>query len=256
MKRFAKTVIILMATALMSSPAFAVNFSDDFESYNLPDNNPIGGGWLWYLSGWNDWPDCNADYWFGYGPNPAPNSNNPYTASNIAVGATGQALNVFSDYANQDVQASDKCAEVSVFQETVVTTNDIGQYNFRFEVQANETLGEGVRTNAFIKMLDPNQGYATVYYDWSDTASSGAQIIQMNIGPNDVGKILQFGFANVSNENKVSSRVYDNVTFAIRGSGAFEGDAIGVPIPFWATLAIAVLLSVFGAAKLRSRKSA
>lgn len=255
MKRFAKTVMILMTTALMSSPAFAVNFSDDFESYSAPNNQPIGGGWLWFLSGWNDWPACSESYWFGFGPNPAPNSNDPYTASNIAVGASGQALNVFSDYANPDVQASDKCAEVSVFQETVVTNADIGQYNFRFEVQALEALGDGVRTNAFIKLLDPNQGYATVYFDSSDTASSGAQIMQMNLSPEDVGKILQFGFANISNEFKPSSRLYDNVSFAVRGSGAFDGDAIGVPIPFWATLIIAALLTFFGAAKLRSRKS-
>ena len=80
--------------------------------------------------------------------------------------------------------------------------------------------------------------------------------MRMNIGPNDVGKLLQFGFANVSNENKVSSRIYDNVTFAIRGSGAFEGDAIGVPIPFWATLVIAALLTFFGIVKLRARDQA
>jgi hypothetical protein len=254
MKRFAKFVIVLLATALMSSSAVAaISFGDNFESYNAPDNNPIGGNWLWYLTGWNDWSTC-TDYWFGFGAYPAPNSNDPYTASNIAVGSTGQALNVFSDYANQEVQASDKCAEVSVFQEMVVGDSDTGQYTFRFEVQANEVLGDGVRTNGFIKLLDPNDDYATVYYDTSDTTAGGVRQMSVNLGANEVGMILQFGFANISNDNKVSSRLYDNVTFAISNTGESDSNPEGIPIPFWAMVLMSGLLLYVGGSRLRSQR--
>ena len=254
MKRFAKFVIVLLATALMSSSAFAaINFSDNFESYNAPDNNPIGGNWLWYLTGWNDWSTC-TNYWFGFGPNPAPNSNDPYTASNIATGATGQALNVFSDYANQEVQAADKCAEVSVFQEMAIGSSDTGSYTFRFEVQALETLGAGVRTNAFIKVLDPNNGYETVYYETVNTKTGGAKLMSITLGADDIGNLLQFGFANISNENRATSRLYDNVTFAIGNTGEADGDPNGIPIPFWAMVLMSGLLLYVGGSRLRSQR--
>jgi hypothetical protein len=131
----------------------------------------------------------------------------------------------------------------------------LGLYTFRFDVQVNEVLGEGVETNGFIKLLDPSNSYATVYYDTVDTTSAGVKVMNINLTSGDIGKIIQFGFTNRADDVKPTSRVYDNVSFAIQGSGAYEGDAIGVPIPFWATLMIAALLTFFGAAKLRARKS-
>ena len=171
MKRLTNSLVILSVTALMSGSAFAtVNFSDDFESYSLPDGNPIGGGWTWFLNVWTDddgapgFPTCNV-YVFGYGPNPAPNSNGtPNCAvSNIAVGATGQALNVFSDYGNHDFHAGGDCLETSVFQETVFDAGDAGNYTFSFDTQVPEALVDGVTTFAFVKLLDPNAGYSDVF---------------------------------------------------------------------------------------------
>jgi hypothetical protein len=255
MIKLTKYIAPFALAVVMSSPAFAVDFSDDFESYNAPDNLPIGGGWLWFLSGWNDWPDCNVDYWFGFGPNPALNSNDPYIASNIVTGVTGQALNVFSDYSNQDVQASDKCAEVSVFQEVVIADADTGQYDFRFDVQADTVLGDGVRTYGFIKILDPAIGYATVYTDTEDTTTGGAKLMSVTLGASEVGKILQFGFANISNENKATSRYYDNVTFALAEIGPpIRPLTEGVPIPSWAMLLMLGMLGYLGASRLRARK--
>ena len=89
MKRLVKNTLILLATTLVCSPAFAViDFSDDFESYNLPDGGIIGGGWTWFLNAYPNFPTCDG-YIFGYGPNPAPNSNGPYFVSNIGEGDTG-----------------------------------------------------------------------------------------------------------------------------------------------------------------------
>jgi hypothetical protein len=258
MKRSVRYILVLLATLLMSSSALAsIRFIDDFESYSSPNNQPIGGDWRWYLTAWFDWPGCQ-DYWFGFGE-PAPNSNDPYKASNIVQGATGQALNVFSDYANADLQGinqkgSTTCKDVSVFQEFPITAEDTGQYTFRFEVQVNEVLGDGVETNGFIKLLDPNNGYATVYYDTLDTTAAGEKFMTISLNQSDVGKLLQFGFTNRSDDVKPTSRVYDNVTFAIRGSGSYAGDTIGVPIPLWAFLAIAGLLAFVGGSKLRARK--
>jgi len=256
MIKLAKYIAPFALAVVMSSPAFAaIDFSDDFESYNAPDNNPIGGDWLWFLSGWFDWPGCDSEYWFGFGPNPAPNSNDPFVASNIVTGATGQALNVFSDYSNPDVQAADKCAEVSVFQEKVITDADTGQYDFRFDVQANATLGDGVRARGFIKLLDPNAGFATVYTQTVDTTTGGEKLMTVNFGAAEVGKILQFGFANVSNEYKETSRVYDNVSFApavVRPP--VQPLTEGIPIPSWALLLMVAMLGYLGASRLRARK--
>lgn len=265
MKRLAKYAATIAATALMSGSAFAaIDFSDDFESYNLPDGGVIGGGWTWYLNGWTDadgtpgFPTCDT-YVFGYGPNPAPNSNGPYAVSNIAVGATGQALNVFSDYGNQDYQLGGDCLETSVFQEMVFSAADAGDYTFSFDVQVPEALGDGVTTFGFVKLLDPNNGYSDVFGGLSkiDTAAAGAKSINVTLTPEQDGMILQWGFTNISSYNLPSSRWYDNVSFAEMAvvpppTGTYEG-VEGIPIPGWALVIMIGLLAWLGMTRLRSR---
>ena len=48
MTRLARNILILLATALVSGPAFAaIDFRDDFESYPIFEGvySDIGGGW-------------------------------------------------------------------------------------------------------------------------------------------------------------------------------------------------------------------
>lgn len=256
MKRSVRYILVLLATILMSSSALAsIRFIDDFENYTYPpDGNILGNGWTWFLNAYPNFPTCDG-YIGNYGPNPAPNDNNdPYGVSNIVVGDTGQALNVFSDYGSPD-HGPGNCVEVNVYQERLLTNMDSGQYTFRFMTQANEALGEGVQAYGFIKLINPNPPWNTIEFLKVSTVEEGVKSLNINLNQGHVGLLLQWGFANVASNYLPSSRWYDDVSFAIQGSGAYEGDAIGVPVPFWAYIAIIGLLMFAGVAALRSRRN-
>lgn len=279
MKRLINSLVVLAVTALMSGSAFAtIDYSDDFESYNLPDGGVIGGGWNWFLNGWTDsdgtpgFPTCDT-YAFSYDPTQhvpkpnAPNSNGTpnWAVSNIAVGATGKALNVFSDYGNQDYHLGGDCLETIVFQETVFAAADAGNYTFSFDVQVPEALGEGVTTFAFVKLLDPNAGYADVFGGAvkEDTATAGTKSIDVTLAAAQDGMILQWGFTNIASYNRASSRWYDNVSFAPEvvvpppvkpPVKPPEGNYEGIPIPPWALFIMIGMLAYLGATKLRSQR--
>lgn len=258
MNRSVRSFLVVMLTALMSSAALAeVRFIDEFENYTYPpDGGVIGNGWTWFLNAYPNFPACDG-YIGNYGPNPAPNSNGTpnWAVSNITLGATGQAMNVFSDYGSPD-HPNGNCVEVNVFQERLLTGDDTGQYTYRFTVEVPEVLGAGVKAYGFIKLINPNPPYDTVEFLQVDTIEGGTKHLYIDIQEEHAGLLLQWGFANVASDYLPSSRWYDNVSFAITGSGAYSGDLIGVPVPFWAYFAIAGLLAWVGGSRLRSRKEA
>lgn len=253
MKRLAINILILSAAALLSSPALAaIDYSDDFESYvNPPDGNPIGGGWTAFANVFTGFPACDP-YLYGYGPFLTPNSNSAF--SNIAIGATGQALNVFSNY-DDDQHAQGNCLETSVFQERVFSAADADSYRFRFDTEVPAPLGAGVSTYAFIKLLDPNNGFSLDLFETVATVTAGSKFIDVTLDATADGKILQWGFTAVASNYLPSGRFYDNVTFALAPVGPPIGPRYeGVPIPLWAFLGMGGLLALFGAARLRSSR--
>ncbi len=258
MKRSVRYILVLLATLLMSSSALAsIRFIEDFESYPLYDGGPavdLGGEWLYYVNVFGPYSNGCNQFWYPYSGN-APNGPQ---ISHIVAGATGKALNVYSDYANGNHEPGDNagCIETNVFQERAsLTATDIGLYTFRFETQVPLELGEGVQTYGFIKLLNPANDYAMDEFLTIETVTEGVKSLTINLDASAVGKILQWGFTNVASNRAPTGRWYDNVTFAIRGSGAYEGDAIGVPVPFWAYIAITGLLMFGGVAALRSRRN-
>jgi len=252
MKRLAKS-ILLLATAFVSSSAFAaINFSDNFESYNLPDGGIIGGGWTWFLNAYPNFPTCDG-YIFGYGPNPAPNSNGPYAVSNIGEGVTGKALNVFSDYGS-DQHPLNNCVETNVFQERLLTASDAGQYTFRFDTQVTDQLGQGVQTYGFIKLINPNPPYDTFVFEKVSTATGGEKSLSITLTAGDAGRLVQWGFANIASNYLPSGRFYDNVSFAYPVGPPPVVDYEAVPIPLWALFGMGGLLVFFGGLKLRARR--
>jgi hypothetical protein len=255
MKRLVKNILVLLAATLVCSPAFAViDFSDDFESYNLPDGGIIGGGWTWFLNAYPNFPVCDG-YIFGYGPNPAPNSNGPYYVSNIGEGDTGKALNVFSDYGS-DQHPVGNCVETNVYQERLLTASDGGQYTFRFDTQVTDQLGQDVQTYGFIKLINPDPPYETFVFKKVSTQTGGKKGLAINLTSDDAGKLIQWGFANIVSDYLPSGRFYDNVEFTpdvvIEPPPPYEFE--GVPIPAWALFGIAGLLAYFGGSQLRSRR--
>lgn len=256
MKHLAKSILILLATAFMSGSALAqISFSDDFESYPVNDGinmGDLGGGWLLFVNVFQGSPACDP-YLYGYGVFPAPNRND--AISNIAVGDTGKAFNVFSDYSNGD-HANNNCLETNLFQERIVSGLDVGSYTYKFDTQVPVALGTDVQVYGFIKLLDPVtfQPYA---FESTSTETAGENTLSIELGSADEGSILQWGFSNVASNYEASGRLYDNVSFAPTAvPPIYVGDPEALPIPLWAFIAMIGLLAYLGATKLQpGRKS-
>ena len=255
MKQLVNNILVLAAMALLSSSAFAqISFTDDFESYvSPPDGEAIGGGWTAFANVFAGFPACDP-YLYGYGPFATPNSNSAF--SGIVAGSSGQALNVFSNY-DDDQHANGNCLETSVFQERVFTAADAGSYTFRFRTEVPGPLGDGVNTFGFIKLLNPDTGFSLDLFEQVSTISGGNKTITVNLEETADGKILQWGFSAVASNYLPSGRLYDNVAFTPTAEPPiFAGDTRGVPIPLWAFLAMVGLLGYMGASKLRAAKKA
>ena len=256
MKRLAKSTLILFAMALVSGSAFAsIDFSDDFESYvTPPDGNAIGGGWTAFANVFTGFPAC-APYLYGYGPFLTPNSNSAF--SNITVGSTGQALNVFSNYDDAE-HAAGNCIETSVFQELIFSAADAGSYTFEFDTEVPAPLGTDVNTFGFIKLLDPNN-FNLDLFKMVSTETAGSKSITVELDATADGKILQWGFSTVASNYLPSGRLYDNVEFAVTPvvvpppAGPITK---GLPIPLWAFLGMVGLIGLVGGSKLRPKGKA
>ena len=165
-------------------------YSQDFEGLSQPDMDALANdGWLVFANVFGpDW-----SYWYGYGPFPAPNDGFGFCA--IAVGECG-AENVGETWAF-DFQAK------------------LGNLEF------------GSTAAAFIKTLDPNNGWALTNFitldmtftptTWSDYS------MELLIDPSLAGQIFQFGFMNVATNYEGSCVFYDNINFD--GSGATSTEA-------------------------------
>ena len=251
MKRFAKRFVTLVAAALVSGPALAaINFSDDFESYD-PAGVTIGGGWLYWANVFGPQSEGCWQYWYGYGGD-APISGSGF--SNIVDGAYGQALNVFTDYNNGN--QGDGCLETAVYQQVEFDGADADEYRFSFYVQVPGPLGPDVGTWGFVKLLTP--GFDTIWDMTVDTETPGLKFITVNLEEADDGMILQWGFRTRAQDWQDSGRWYDNVSFAplsVRPPylPLYENP---IPIPFWAMMLMAGMLAYVGATRIRNRRKA
>jgi len=255
MKTPVQIIFTVLVTALMSSSAFAIiSFSDDFEGYPIyegGDATDLGGGWTYFVNVFGNFAACDS-YLYGYGPGPTPNGPN---ISNIVAGSNGNALNVFSNYGD-DQHANGNCLETNVFQERIVTGADLGSYTFTFETQVPGDLGTDVQTFGFIKLIDANN-FSTLIFENVSTVTAGAKSISVDLDATAEGQILQWGFANVASNYLPSGRWYDNVEFAAAPVVPPVGpNTEGIPIPLWALLGMAGLLAFFGASKLRAGRKA
>ena len=115
-----------------------------------------------------------------------------------------------------------------------------------------------METFGFIKLLDPGAGFNLVSFDTISTAGGGSKSITKEFIPADAGLLLQWGFTTKASNFEPSGRVYDNVLFAATGTAAPDArpfDPNKVPIPAWAFLLTAGLLTYVGGKKLRARKN-
>ena len=265
MIRLTKYIVTFVVVAIMSGPAFAqIDYFEDFEGLSIDDPAALtDAGWLVFATVWNDYPGCNASYAYNYGVFGAPNGGPGF--SSIKGGDSGQVLNAYSDYNNGD-HNNGLCIETSLFQERGLTAADAGTYAFMFNTQvALEddgqpiALGPDVVTNGFVKLLDPNNGYATVWSDTILTSAVGAKSISVVLDAAADGLLIQWGFSTRASNYEATGRWYDDVSFALEGTylpptGPSPVKYDGIPIPRWALLIMAGLLMYFGRTKLLARK--
>ncbi len=218
MKSRATVVLIAIAAiALIPAAGLALTpYSQDFEALSQPDTGALAAdGWLVY----GNVSESDGTYVYGYGAFPAPNDGLAFCQ--IAVGEGGddqgdQQLSVFNDYENID-HAAGRLIESNVFQEQVISPADIDQI-WAFDFQAKMGNLEGGSTAvAFIKTLDPGNGYALTNFITADMTSIpetwGGYHLAIGIDLDLVGQILQIGFASVATDYEGAGIFYDNIVF-------------------------------------------
>jgi uncharacterized protein (TIGR03382 family) len=205
----------LLAPLATSSAALSA-YSQNFESLVLADPAALGNdGWLIFGNVFNP----GGGYLYGYGVFPAPNAGNAF--SNITTGEGGvdqgaQQLVIFSDYNNGD-HANGNLIEANVFQERTIGAGDVGStWTFQFDAKLGNLVAPTTAL-AFIKTLDPAQGYATTNFLTLNThtlpTTWDTYSIDFTITPNLVGQLLQFGFNSTATGYASSGVVYDNINF-------------------------------------------
>jgi hypothetical protein len=203
------------------------SYSQDFEALNQADTAALeNDGWLAFANVF----DSGFNYLYGYGVFPAPNNPAAPAFSLIAAGEGGasqgaQQLVVFSDYNNTD-HAIGNIIEANVFQEWNVDAGDVGTtWNFIFDAKKGDLAGASTAL-AFIKTLDPNNGYAQTNFITVDMTSIpstwGTYSLSIAIDNGLAGQILQIGFLNYASNYEPSGIFYDNINFSEDGTVAVE----------------------------------
>jgi hypothetical protein len=231
-----RAIAFLAVAALTGSlPAAAAvtPYSQDFEGLIQSDPDALANdGWLVFGNVFSS----GGDYLYGYGPYPAPNNGAAFCQ--IVTGEGGpeqgdQQLVVFSDYENTDHGVGD-LIESNVYQEQTIETADLGAV-WIFEFQAKLGNIEGSSTAmAFIKTLDPNNGYALTNFltvDMTNIPTTwGGYSIPFRIDESLDGQLLQFGFMNTATDYEGSGIFYDNLYFHKLTDGVPSPDRNGLAL--------------------------
>jgi len=209
----------LLVTTLAAPTSFGAltTFSENFEGLNPADGSALGNaGWKVFANVFSP----GGGYLYGYGTFPAPNGTPGF--SSISTGQGGpaqgaQGLVVYSDYNNAD-HGIGNLIEANVFQEQAnIALGDVGLWRFTFDAKLGD-LASPTTALAFIKTLDPNNGFATTNFLSLDTTSLpttwGTYSIDINVDSSLAGQILQFGFASTATNYNNSGMQYDNVNFS------------------------------------------
>ncbi len=211
--------ICMVAVLICSSPGAGLAlqpYSQNFEGLVQSDPDALANdGWLVFGNVFA--PDMT--YLYGYGPFPAPNGTNAFCQ--IVTGEGGaeqgaQQLVVISDYNNGD-QANGDLIESNVYQEQPIDAGNVGQrWHFEFQAKLGNIAGSTTAL-AFIKTLDPNNGYATTNFITADMTSIPATwsgyALSIDIDASLEGQLLQIGFANTATNYEPSGIFYDNIDF-------------------------------------------
>ena len=247
--RFALKYLVMLSGALLVMGAFSsqlaaqVVFEDDFED-RVQDQPLIGKNLTWYDQ-WFAEEGCTGEATAGFGPFDDGNGSDyeqenrnfwtaggddSYFRAGLEVPAWDGALtNMMRVYGNQ-YNTNEVCQRTLIFQE-INSAPAAGTYAFSFDVAQDKdgAPANGEATAAFVKILDPADGYATVLFETVittppvatsvDDVATLAQVIEFTIEEEMVGKLLQFGFYNdvtpsLGQSWGTSAALYDNIMVA------------------------------------------
>ena len=209
----------LAAALLVAAPSAAhaalSPYTQNFEGLVMADPTALGiDGWIVYGNVFTP----ALVYLYGYGPQPAPNGGNAFSAIDAGQGGPeqgAQQLSVYNDYNNGD-HANGRVIESNVFRERTILAGDVGKtLTFRFDAKRGNLAGSST-ARAFIKTLDPNAGFATTNFVTADMtaipATWGTYEVSFAIDAGLVGQLLQYGFSNTATNYEGSGVFYDNIT--------------------------------------------
>lgn len=208
-------------------------YAQDFESLDRMSPSALSeDGWLVF----GEVFDGSGTLKFNYGPFPAPNSGQAFSA--IVTGEGGpdqgaQQLVVYNDYnccdpPNQGhFNGTDRVTSL-VFQQpfpegNTISADDVGKtLEFSFDAKRgniNDPTGSSTAV-AFIQTLDPNAGFAQTNFVTVDMTSLPAGTwdrysISLTIDAGLVGQLLEFGFLSTASNFEPSGVFYDNIVAAL-----------------------------------------
>ena len=229
MKNSVKVILMVAALACMIPAAsFALGtYTQNFEDLNMADTAALANdGWLIFGNVF----DLSGGYLYGYGVFGAPNDGAAFCA--IVAGEGGaeqgmQQLSVFSDYNNTDHPTA--LIEANVFQEQTIEAGDEGTYLFDFQAKMGNLEG-GTTAIAFIKTLDPANGYATTNFitvDMTNTPDVWTPYqLTIEVDGALVGQLLQIGFSSTATNYEGSGVYYDNIIFREEGTVATDSSTL------------------------------
>ena len=212
-------------------------YAQDFDRLDINDADALTNeGWLIF----GEVYDPAGGYLYGYGPFGAPNINGPgFSDLSDAQGAAEQGsqnLNVYSDYNNGD-HGNGNYVGAAVYKEQFVQSANIGDSAlFSFDVKKSDFVNNGqgdAQMWAFIKVLDPSAGFATIrerrldVTDYSTTLWQNGTIA-MELDPGVDGKLFQFGFASYATNYDDTGVLYDNVDLSFNDIDEIDGSSYSV----------------------------
>ena len=194
-------------------------YAQDFDGLDIANPDALSNeGWIIFANVF----DPAGGYLYGYGTFPAPNPGIGFSAitdTQQAADQGSQSLVVYSDYNNGD-HAIGNYIEASVFKEQTVEAANIGQTAiFSFDVKKSDFVGNGqgdAQMFAFIKILDPANGFATIRETRLDVTDNSIRnwenaTLTMALDPGTEGKIFQIGFGSYASNYDDTGVLYDNI---------------------------------------------
>lgn len=215
----------LAAALVLAVPATSradlATYGQNFESMAVGDLTALANdGWLVYGNVFTP----ALVFIRGYGPFPAPNDGAAFCAVDAGQGGPLQGdkqLSVYNDYNNTGDHTAGNLVEANVYQEQTIGAADVGnQWTFQFDAKRGiwpPPIVGTPTTVAFIKTIDPNNGFAQTNLVTVDMTSVpdtwNTYSISLSIDAGLVGQYAQFGFASTASNFDPTVMFYDNLVW-------------------------------------------